>query len=51
MFLRGVLGAAILVTLWTLLPAERPVDGNGGIDWFGATLGTGGLIIFNVAWK
>jgi hypothetical protein len=51
MTFRGLLGAAILAVLWILLPAERPVDRNGGIDWIGASLGTGGLIVFNVAWK
>jgi hypothetical protein len=48
---RGVMGAIVLATLWFLLPPEQPVDRHGKIDWIGASLGTGGLIVFNVAWK
>jgi hypothetical protein len=47
----GILGAFVLGALSILLPGERPVDRGGHIDWIGASLGTGGLIVFNVAWK
>jgi hypothetical protein len=40
-----------LGALWILLPGERPVDRGGHIDGIGASLGTGGLIVLNVAWK
>jgi hypothetical protein len=47
----GIFGAFVLGALWVLLPGERPVDRGGHIDWIGASLGTAGLIVFNVAWK
>ncbi|KAH8812257.1 major facilitator superfamily domain-containing protein [Xylogone sp. PMI_703] len=47
----AILATLILAALWVLLPPERPVDRNGKIDWVGAILGTGGLIVFNVAWN
>jgi hypothetical protein len=47
----GIFGAFVFGALWTLLHGERPVDRGGHIDWIGASLGTGGLIVFNVAWK
>ncbi|KAH8811053.1 major facilitator superfamily [Xylogone sp. PMI_703] len=50
-FTMAILCTVILAILWILLPPERPVDRNGKIDWIGATLGTGGLIVFNVAWN
>jgi hypothetical protein len=47
----GIFGAFVLGALWILLPGERLVDRGGHTDWIGASLGTGGLIVFNVAWK
>jgi hypothetical protein len=51
MFCGGIAIAPVLGALWFLVPPEEPVDRNGKIDWIGASLGTSGLIIFNVAWK
>ncbi|KAI9740311.1 MAG: hypothetical protein M1834_004889 [Cirrosporium novae-zelandiae] len=50
-FTMALLAAAFLAALCVLLPHERPVDRHGNIDWIGAALGTGGLILFNVAWN
>ncbi|RFU26450.1 hypothetical protein B7463_g9879, partial [Scytalidium lignicola] len=50
-FILAFLASIILAVLWVLLPPERPVDRYGKIDWIGAVLGTGGLIVFNVAWN
>lgn len=33
------------------VPEDEPVDPNGEIDWAGAYLGVGGLILFNFVWK
>ncbi|KAE9374123.1 major facilitator superfamily MFS-1 [Stipitochalara longipes BDJ] len=50
-FFLGLWCAAISGMLRFVLPDERPVDPQGKIDWIGAALGTGGLIVFNVAWN
>jgi hypothetical protein len=34
-----------------MLPSEKPLDRNGGIDYVGAVLGLGALVLFNFAWK
>ena len=41
-----VFGAAL-----TICHADTPLDPNGKIDWVGALLGVGGLILFNFTWK
>jgi len=33
------------------IPADEPVDPEGTIDWVGAYLGVGALILFNFVWK
>jgi MFS family permease len=43
--------ALVLVSLWMLLPPEKPVDRRGKIDWLGAGLGTSALILFNFVWN
>ncbi|KAI9740020.1 MAG: hypothetical protein M1818_004771 [Claussenomyces sp. TS43310] len=50
-YLMAILGACVFGPMPFLLPHERPVDRNGTIDWIGASLGTGGLILFNVVWN
>ena len=44
-------GAVVFGILAYLLPQDHPIDRNGKIDWPGAALGIGGLVLFNVAWK
>lgn len=34
-----------------LVPEDKPVDPNGKVDWVGAYLGVGALILFNFVWK
>lgn len=41
-----VYGTAIVV-----VPEDEPVDPNGEVDWAGAYLGVGALILFNFVWK
>ncbi|GAD97553.1 efflux pump antibiotic resistance protein, putative [Paecilomyces variotii No. 5] len=50
-FSLAILGVITFGILGILLPRDHPVDRNGKVDWIGATLGTGGLIAFNVAWN
>lgn len=45
------LAAALTGILLYLLPREIPVDRGGKIDYVGAVLALGGLILFNVVWK
>jgi len=33
------------------IPGDEPVDPEGTIDWVGAYLGVGALILFNFVWK
>lgn len=51
MLFRAILSALNITALWALLPREVPVDRGGKIDWIGAGLGTGALIVFNFVWK
>ncbi|KAG8162144.1 hypothetical protein KVR01_007909 [Diaporthe batatas] len=49
-FISGV--TAVLFGLLALeLPREVPVDRGGSIDYAGAALGCGGLLLFNFAWN
>lgn len=50
-FSMAIIGACVFGVLGLLLPYDRPVDKNGSIDWIGAAFGTGGMILFNVAWN
>jgi hypothetical protein len=34
-----------------VLPNENAPDKDGSVDWVGAGLGVGALIVFNVVWK
>ncbi|KAL2814332.1 major facilitator superfamily domain-containing protein, partial [Aspergillus granulosus] len=45
------LGAATFIPLWLLSRGEVTVLHTGKIDWIGAALGTGALILFNFVWK
>ncbi|KFY43543.1 hypothetical protein V495_03903 [Pseudogymnoascus sp. VKM F-4514 (FW-929)] len=46
-----MLGAAVFVPLIFLVPHAPPSDEGGKIDWIGAYLGVGGLILFNFVWN
>lgn len=48
--LAGVSAVLTGLLVW-LLPKETPVDASGKIDYIGAFLGLGGLLLFNIAWK
>lgn len=43
------MSTVVLGLLFFVVPPEQPTDPQGSIDWIGATLGTSGLIIINVA--
>lgn len=45
------MSAILTAVLAYLLPKETPVDKDGKIDYVGAALGLGSLIVFNVVWK
>ncbi|KAL2797910.1 efflux pump antibiotic resistance protein [Aspergillus keveii] len=45
------LGAAIFIPLWLLSRGEVTILHTGKIDWLGAALGTGALILFNFVWN
>lgn len=46
-----MLGAAVFGGVATLVPQAPPSDKGGKVDWVGAYLGVGGLILFNFVWK
>ena len=48
---RGLLGAVVFGTAIVIVSADEPVDPNGEVDWVGAYLGVGALILFNFVWK
>ncbi|KAH6639609.1 major facilitator superfamily domain-containing protein [Boeremia exigua] len=50
-FMLGMLGLTVYGTAIFLSPQDEPVDPNGKIDWVGAYLGVGGLILFNFVWN
>ncbi|KAK9452800.1 major facilitator superfamily-domain-containing protein [Dipodascopsis uninucleata] len=50
-FSLAIFGSCVFGILAFLLPHDHPVDRNGKIDWIGAIFGTGGLILFNIAWN
>jgi hypothetical protein len=47
----SALAAVIFIVLFVLLPKEQPVDKDGKIDYIGAFLGLGSLLLFNFCWK
>lgn len=47
----GLLGLVVYGTAIISVPPDKPVDPNGSVDWVGAYLGVGGLILFNFVWK
>lgn len=48
---RTLVGAVIFSGALLSLPWDSPQDQHGSIDYFGAYLGVGGLILFNFVWK
>jgi hypothetical protein len=48
---RGLLGFVIYGIAMVTVPADEPQDPNGEVDWVGAYLGVGALILFNFVWK
>ncbi|KAK4500417.1 hypothetical protein PRZ48_008606 [Zasmidium cellare] len=46
-----ILGAVVFSGMALTLPWDSPVDSKGSIDWIGAYLGVGGLILFNFVWN
>ncbi|KAG0649214.1 putative MFS-type transporter [Hyphodiscus hymeniophilus] len=51
-FFLAILGAFVFTAFALVVPGEpEPFDKDGKIDYVGAYLGVGGLILFNFAWK
>ncbi len=48
---RACLGAVVYGGVWLVVPAEEHPLAKGKLDWVGAYLGIGGLILFNFVWK
>ena len=48
---RGLLGFVVFGAAIVIVSADEPVDPNGEVDWVGAYLGVGALILFNFVWK
>lgn len=46
----GLLGFIVYGTVMLTTPDGEPVDPNGEIDWVGAYLGVGALILSNSVW-
>ncbi len=51
LFPRGLLGFVVYGIALLTVPADEPIDPNGEVDWLGAYLGVGALILFNFVWK
>ena len=47
----AVLGGILFTGIALVVPPDHISDPNGKIDWVGAYLGVGGLILFNFAWN
>ncbi|KAL1853145.1 hypothetical protein VTK73DRAFT_9075 [Phialemonium thermophilum] len=47
----AMVGAVVFGLLGYLVPTDRPLDKHGKVDWLGAVLGAGGLILFDIVWK
>ncbi|KAL8921864.1 MAG: hypothetical protein Q9172_003797 [Xanthocarpia lactea] len=50
-FMLGLLGFVVYGAAILLVPEDKPVDPNGKVDWVGAYLGVGALILFNFVWN
>ncbi|KAM7210850.1 Major facilitator superfamily domain containing protein [Rhypophila decipiens] len=50
-FMLGLLGFVVYGITIASVPADKPVDPNGSIDYGGAYFGVGGLILFNFVWN
>ncbi|KAL1836177.1 hypothetical protein VTJ49DRAFT_5474 [Mycothermus thermophilus] len=50
-FLLGLLGSVVYGVAIASVPADEPVDPKGRVDYGGAYLGVGGLILFNFVWN
>ncbi|KAE8149658.1 MFS general substrate transporter [Aspergillus avenaceus] len=50
-FMLGLLGFVVYGIAIIAVPPDEPVDPNGKVDWVGAYLGVGGLILFNFVWN
>jgi hypothetical protein len=48
---RGLLGFVVYGTAMVTVPGDKPVGPNGEVDWVGAYLGVGALILFSFVWK
>lgn len=48
---RGLLGFVVYSIAMVTVPGDEPIDPNGKVDWVGAYLGVGALILFNFVWK
>ncbi len=48
---RGLLGFLVYGMAMLTIQADEPQDPNGKVDWIGAYLGVGALILFNFVWK
>ncbi|EEP76186.1 predicted protein [Uncinocarpus reesii 1704] len=50
-FMLGLLGVAVYGAAIFSVAPDTPLDPNGTVDWVGAYLGVGGLILFNFVWN
>ena len=48
---RAGLEALTILALIAIIPKEEPLDPDGKIDFIGAVLGMGSLLLFNFTWK
>ncbi|KAK3177154.1 hypothetical protein OEA41_008482 [Lepraria neglecta] len=48
---RGLLGFVVYGIAMVTVPADEPQDPNGEVDWMGAYLGVGALVLFNFVWN
>ncbi len=51
LFPRGLLGFVVYGIALVTVPADEPIDPDGEVDWLGAYLRVGALILFNFVWK
>ncbi|KAI0198163.1 MFS general substrate transporter [Astrocystis sublimbata] len=49
--LLALLGTVVFSAAAVAIPLDKPLDPHGGIDYVGAYLGVGGLILFNFVWN
>ncbi|PCG91555.1 Major facilitator superfamily domain, general substrate transporter [Penicillium occitanis (nom. inval.)] len=50
-FFFAILGFSVFSLVFWMVPNAPPSDKGGTIDWVGAYLGVGGLILFNFVWN